>query len=64
MQKGICNVALPVTLLLLLFVRPRRTKISYNLAKSQLPRLGKKFPLCDFSMDTVIGESQNMDNPT
>ena len=57
-RKGICNAALPVTLLLFLFVPPERDKISYNLAKQPIAFF-RNFSNSNMLtvMDIVISES-------
>ncbi len=45
---GVLNIAQRVILLLLLFVRHGRMKISYNAANDQLPFSGNGFPVIRF----------------
>ncbi|TLP74531.1 hypothetical protein [Maribacter sp. ACAM166] len=63
--KGICNAALPVTLLLLLFVTPERDKnFIQSGQKANCHFREMNFLYVVYSMGTVIGESRKMDNPT
>ena len=64
-RKGIRNSAQRVTLLLFLFVTRKRDKNPYNPAKKPIAIFRENdFPICYFSMCTVIGESRKVDNPT